>query len=122
MTMMDDAGDAVTEDVPDSVELLQTGRVRLTIDGRVYTLRLPKHGEFKQLRLGVSGLPVDATTEEHLDAMVNWVRDVFKLLSDKQLGDNEDDWPAWLMSGQLASRLLLHWRDVPLALGGLPIK
>lgn len=108
------------EDVPDSVEFLATGRTRVTFDGRVWNLRLPKHGEFKKLRLALSTDTKDMTEDEQFEYMEAWMRDAFKDLADRPLPEAVDDWPAWLCTPSMQARLLVHWRDVPLAPGAPP--
>lgn len=106
----------VVEDVVDNLELLDSGRARFTIDSVRYTLRLPRHGEFKRLRLQLTAEESDKP-EDQIVHMENWVRDTFKLLGDKRLPEDADEWPQWIVSAALAGRLLVHWQNVPLALG-----
>jgi len=105
-----------TEIVEDGFELLPDGRTRFQIEGRTYTLRRPRLGEYKHLRMMmVDGGKVPA--DEQLDFMTKWVSETFVALSDRALGDNSDDWPSWVGTGQFAGALLEHWRAVPLAPG-----
>lgn len=116
------------EDHPDRVDFLDTGRIRVWADGTRYVLRLPKHGEFKRFRLMVTPDPDEDEPEPSardraeagFEQVEQWMREVFATLGDRKLPDDADDWPAWLLSPLLATRFLVHWRDVPLAPGAQP--
>jgi hypothetical protein len=48
---------------------------------------------------------------------VPWLKDVFDDIGDP-LPPDEDDWPAWLAADQsIPTRIINHWRTVPLAPG-----
>lgn len=48
----------------------------------------------------------------------DWVDEAVKMLGDKPLPPNRDDWPLFTMSFEFITKLIQHWRSVPLALGG----
>jgi hypothetical protein len=100
----------------DGFELLADGRARLTIEGRVHTLRRPRLGEYKHLRtMMTDGTKIQP--DEQLDFLSKWVAEAFATLSDRPLDENPDEWPAWVGTGQYAGQLIEHWRSVPLARG-----
>ena len=113
--MTDETETAVDQD---DFELLPDGRSRFQIEGRTYTLRRPRLGEYKHLRLlMVDGVKIPP--DEQLDFMVKWVGEAFTALSDRPLDENPDEWPSWVGTGSFSGQLLEHWRAVPLAPGRL---
>lgn len=109
----------------DGVYYLPNGKVRFVVDGKPYTLRTPKVGEFRELHtqwVEGSGLPVT----EQLEHQLVWVKLMFNGderenrpgLSDHKLNDDADEWPTWLGAATYQSKVMVHFRDIPLAPGG----
>lgn len=111
----------------DGVYLKENGKVLFVIDGAPYTLRGPKVGEFRRLHSEWMAL-VGKTGTELLDHQIGWVRLLFNGdpaaeppmlgLSDHHLPDDSDEWSAWVGAASYQSKVMIHFRDVPLARGG----
>lgn len=121
----------------DGVDFTPTGRIRFIIDGLVYTLRRPKLGEFRQYRERLTAMrdtiQARQKTDEPIDdigMVAEWLRVVFNgapaddsykpihPLSDRPLPEDSDEWPTWMVGGDLATQMVQHWTAVPLAPGG----
>jgi hypothetical protein len=124
------AADLVPDETPavaDGVQYLASGKVRFTIEGAPFTLRNPKIGEFRRLHeLWVEGSKLP--TEQQLDHQLKWVKLMFngdpdseppqKGLSDHALPDDPNDWVTWVGVATYQAKVMVHFRDVPLAPGG----
>jgi hypothetical protein len=121
----------VPDDTPatpaDGVQFLTSGKIRFVIEGAPYTLRNPRIGEFRRLHeMWVEGSKLPAL--EQLDHQLGWVKLLFngdpeadppvRGLSDHPLPDNPDEWPTWVGVATYQAKTMIHFRDVPLALGG----
>ncbi len=113
----------------EGVDLLDDGQVRVVMDGKAHSLRRPKVGELRRFYEGVE--TIAAAEKEQtgdgrvsylagVDEVADWWRTVFTDLcaDDDVLPDDVDDWPVWLLSGNLMGRVLAHWREVPYLSGG----
>lgn len=111
----------------DGVYLQENGKVLFVIEDAPYTLRGPKIGEFRRLHtewVAAVGLPAD----QQLDHQIAWVKLLFngdpeadppfRGLSDHPLPDDSNDWPTWVGVATFQSKIMIHFRDVPLARGG----
>lgn len=113
------------EDENDTIDYLDSGRVRAVIDGKRYTLRLPKLGEYKQFRQRLADMQEDEAKRQDeglpaTDSVVGlelFMAAAFDQLGDSPLPEDSDEWPAWLPTFQTVGRMLSHWRAVPLAHG-----
>lgn len=123
----------------------ETGTITLTIDNQPYGLRRPKLGQFRYFRDQIRELSVAAVAElqELKDRMdqaegaeadqleiefrsasantftmtsVPWLTKVFEQLGDP-LPDDYEEWPSWLADPTIPSKIIDHWRTVPLAPG-----
>lgn len=133
----DDAID-VTEDVPDNVFFLDSGRVRFVMLGRTWTLRRPTLGEVKALRRRLSETAENNTADfvsraeadnpytavelfdRDQEQMIGWLSAAFTTLGDKRLptkAKEVDDLPPWFTSPQIPAKMIAHWQTVPLASG-----
>lgn len=126
----DEAEPVVADTAPPAAEgvtPLPNGKVRFVIDGAPYTLRNPRIGEFRRLHeLWVEGSKLPAL--EQLDHQLGWVKLLFngdpesdppqRGLSDHPLPDNPDEWVTWVGVATYQTRVMVHFRDVPLAPGG----
>lgn len=121
----------------DKLELLPSGKIRAVADGTEYNLRLPKLGEFKELRLWLEDFQEEtskanmhnlehALDKDHVKMAVpdqqegtrTWVAMAFEKLSDRPLPEDVDDWPIWLAYGDgIIAEMIKHWREVPLVRG-----
>jgi hypothetical protein len=104
-------------EVQDGIDYLPSGKAVFTIDGKPYTLRLPKFGEFRALHTAWTE-GTGLAPKDQLAHQVDWVSNLFSMLSDHPLPEGEDAWPAWLGVGAYQAKLMIHFRDVPLARGG----
>jgi hypothetical protein len=102
-------------------------------------LRPPRLGEFKRLRQAIvlnsrqwTALleQLRTSTDAQLDGeeadrrdrieveQVEVLADIFRTLGDHADWPTDfDDWPAWTVKPGLLTRLVTHWREVPLAPG-----
>lgn len=128
----DPAGPADTQDDEDEVKYLDNGKTRLRIDGKTVVLGLPRLGQYKRLRqmaldsvdkarvAAAAGKSIDEIEEvtRFMRAVLHGDSDLgVKALADRPFDVPEDDWPAWMVGGNLHQQLLLHWRAVPLDRG-----
>lgn len=106
----------------EGVDLLDTGEVRLVVDGKAVTLRRPKVGELRTMWEGLDAVTSAERTVAESGAVqplaaagetAAWWRTVADTLGDGGLPDDDDDFPVWLLSGSLIGRVLAHWREVP---------
>ena len=117
--------EAVAEDEGDTIEYLDSGRIRAVLDGKRYTLRLPKLGEYKKLRQRLADMQEDEArrqdegtpTTDSVVGLEEFMDAAFDQLGDSPLPPDHDDWPAWLPTFNTVGRMLSHWRAVPLAPG-----
>lgn len=111
----------------DGVYYLENGKVLFMVDAAPYTLRGPRVGEFRRLHsdwVANMGLP-PATV---MDRQIAWVKVLFNGdpesdppflgLADHHLPDNVDEWPSWVGVPTWQAKVMIHFRDVPLARGG----
>lgn len=119
--------DSPAQPPPDGVQFLSSGKVKFVIDGAPYLLRNPRIGEFRRLHeMWVEGSQLPAL--EQLDHQLGWVKLLFngdpesdppqRGLSDHALPGNADEWPTWVGVANYQAKVMVHFRDVPLALGG----
>lgn len=112
----------------EGVDLLDDGQVRVVFDGKAHTLRRPKLGELRRFYEGVETIAAAEKADAEdgklsylagVDEVADWWRIVFtELGADDVLPDDVDDWPVWLLSGNLMGKVLAHWREVPYLSGG----
>lgn len=117
----------VVADVRDEIELLETGRVRLTFDGTTITLREAKAGDLKKLKRSYyeiieenAKLAPKERVEHEIDAWGKWLRAAVDTLGDAKLpaGKNGTDrMPGAWLSSNCAAALILHWQTRPLPRG-----
>lgn len=48
----------------------------------------------------------------------DWIEEAVRMLGDKPLPPDRDNWPLFTTSHEFIAKLIEHWRSVPLALGG----
>jgi hypothetical protein len=104
-------------EVQDGIDYLSSGKAVFTVDGAPFTLRLPKLGEFRTLHSAWTE-GTGLAPKDQLSHQVEWVSNLFSMLSDHPLPDDTDAWPAWLGVAAYQAKLMIHFRDVPLARGG----
>ena len=112
-------------------------------DGLVRTLRRPKLKQYRALleslnsmrRDLVSDVPdvdenstpeeiaaaeaamKDVDVDAQFDKLVGWLREVFSVIGDGPLPD-EDQLDAWIVNGTVTADLVKHWTKVPTRRGG----
>jgi hypothetical protein len=116
---------------PDNCEFLNDGQVKLTFGGAPRTLGRPKIGQLKmfnnklmqiaaeQAASRESGADIDV--DEAVSATLEWWSDVINELKDDDdlpVPSDLDDFPTWMMNGELIAKIQTHWREVPWASGG----
>lgn len=108
-------------DLPDEIELLDSGRIRFRIDGRTITLRTPKLGEIREYRLRLAELRTqeidrdkDPDGDQPLIDLMRWVCERY---GDGRLPTPDENLPGWIVNATLPMTLLKHWRSLPLASG-----
>lgn len=114
-----DAGpdDGPVVDDGEEYKLLPDGRILLAFEGKRWTLRRPRLGEYRHFRsMFLELAKVDG--EDQIDHVIKWVEECFAALADRPLSVPVDDWPTWLVAGMSFGDWITHWRDVPLARGG----
>lgn len=113
--------------VSDGVEFAADGQVKLVVDGVTHTLRRPKIGELRRFFAGIDDiakLEKEAgklsVLGDSAEALVEWWGDVVVVLCDDDLPlpADVDDLPVWLLSADLVTRTMNHWREVPYLSGG----
>lgn len=103
----------------EALDLLPDGRVRLSLEDSVITLRRPNLGELRKLRGRIDELVVEARAAREAGAdrdqsaeLLTWAVEAFAMLGDGQLPSN-DELPPWFESPELSVKLIGHWRTVP---------
>jgi len=109
----------------DNCEFISDGQVRLTFGGVPRTLRRPTIGQLKRLNNSLMDLaknqtpsenPADVDIDEVMNATLGWWSEVIDdLRSEEDLPApaDHDDFPSWMMNGELMVKLQAHWREVP---------
>lgn len=125
----------------EGLSLKDDGTAALVIDGRALVIRRPKLGEFRKIRerlyeaqdanMQQVESPTDDTDAEARRAFLvalraegeaaenrylEWLAEALTVLGVNDV-PARDDLPAWAAMPTLASQLMAHWRDVPLASG-----
>lgn len=131
VAVLDEEPELVPDETPpaavDGLTFLASGKIRFVIDGAPFTLRNPRIGEFRRLHeMWVEGSK--KPTLEQLDHQLAWVKLLFngdpesdppqRGLSDHPLPDDPNAWPTWVGVATYQAKVMVHFRDVPLALGG----
>lgn len=119
----------------DKLDLQDNGQAVLVIDDTHYTLRMPRLGQFRELRQLLQDQVdevnrLDRERVAHQDdpgytpptfdlnpGRIQWLQRAFALVGDKELPP-EDEWPVWMTADDLIPAIVRHWREVPLARGG----
>jgi hypothetical protein len=114
-----------TKRKPDNCEFVSDGQVRLTFGGVSRTLRRPTIGQLKRLNNSLMDLaktqtapanPVDVDVDEVMNGTLAWwaeVIDDLRLEDDLPAPADRDDFPSWMMNGELMVKIQSHWREVP---------
>lgn len=109
----------------DNCEFLPDGQVRLTFSGVARTLRRPTIGQLKRLNNSLMDLakaqtapvnPTDVNVDEVMNGTLAWwgeVIDDLRSEDDLPAPADHDDFPSWMMNGELMVKIQSHWREVP---------
>ncbi len=130
----------------EGIEFSPMGTVTVTLDGKDYVLKRPKLRQYRHYRDQIrelstqavetlselreklekaKGKEAEAIEEEVAHVAANsfeltsipWLKSAFEELGDP-LPDDHEDWPAWLAADtSIPTRIITHWRTVPLAPG-----
>lgn len=114
------------DEMTDGIDYDKTGKITITFGETSATLRPPKLGEYRELRvILVEGETKVAETnaaagnddDDGVWVVVDFTRRAVELLSDQDLPADESEWPTWLVFGQAHNDMVKHWRQVPLGRG-----
>lgn len=106
----------MAKDKEDGVELLATGKVKITIDGDVYTFRRPKVKEFREMQSEGTAIVKDKEGKEREEieaAELIWMHGYLSSLCDKELPE-PDELPLYFVGADFIRTLNNHWAAVPL--------
>ena len=131
----------------EGIDYRNDGLIVVNVEGKPHQLRRPKLREYRHLRgeliaaqEKVRQLNRDAValaareqSEENVDEQWDlietsileitgpWMQTAFRDLADRQMPDDLEDWPSWLVADMsVPSSFLAHWATSPLVPGGNP--
>lgn len=134
----------------EGIDYRTDGLIVVNVEGKPHQLRRPKLREYRQLRGALiaaqekvrqlnleaielaareqSGERVDDEQWDLIETAITeitgpWMQTAFRDLADRQMPDDLEDWPSWLIADMSTpSSFLAHWATTPLVPGGNPPK
>lgn len=128
----------------EGIDYRSDGLIVVNVEAKAHKLRWPKIRQFRylrgeliasqekvrQLNLEAIALVAREQNEENVDQQWDlietaiteitgpWMQTAFRELADRQMPDDLEDWPSWLIADMsIPSSFLAHWASAPLTPG-----
>lgn len=131
----------------EGIDYRSDGLIVVNVEGKPHQLRRPKLREYRHLRgeliaaqekvrqlnREAVALAAREQSQENVDEQWDliersiteitgpWMQTAFRDMADRQMPDDLEEWPSWLIADlSIPSLFLAHWSSAPLVPGGNP--